>query len=99
MTTGIHLISLLWGLSAAFMGVYAIVQDLNIPLILQPQLFGALCLLSWAQCQFYGAQRPMAVCIGLYIACLCTLAGFQVGVVYAIRVSVCMSVVGLGQMH
>ncbi len=25
------------------------VQDLNIPLILQPQLFGILCLVSWAQ--------------------------------------------------
>ena len=40
---------LLWGLAGAFLGVYVIVQDLNIPLIIQPQLFGSLCLISWAQ--------------------------------------------------
>lgn len=69
------------------MGVYAIVQDLNIPLIVQPQLFGALCLLSWAQCQYYGEHRPLYVCVALYSMCLCMLAGVQVGVVYAVRVS------------
>lgn len=31
------------------MGVYAIVQNINIPLIVQPQLFGALAFLSFAQ--------------------------------------------------
>lgn len=78
------------------MGVYAIVQDLNVPLIVQPQLFGALCLLSWAQCQFYGApRRPLRVCVALYAACLCALAGFQAGVVYAIRVSASWSAVRL----
>ena len=41
--------SFLWGLSGAFLGVYVVVQNLNIPLILQPQLFGILCMISWAQ--------------------------------------------------
>ena len=82
------------------MGVYAIVQDLNVPLILQPQLFGALCLLSWAQCQFYGARRPLHVCVALYVGCLCVLAGFQVGVVYAVRVSAAAPVVtGCEDLH
>lgn len=31
------------------MGVYAIVQNINIPLIVQPQLFGVLSFLSFAQ--------------------------------------------------
>lgn len=30
-------------------GVYNIVQDINIPLIVQPQLFGSLAALSWVQ--------------------------------------------------
>ncbi|KZT64411.1 hypothetical protein DAEQUDRAFT_678586 [Daedalea quercina L-15889] len=77
----------LWGISVAFMGVYAIVQDLNIPLILQPQLFGGLCLASWAQCQYYGAGRPRALCVVLYVGALTALAGFQVGMVYAVRPS------------
>src|ERR1700722_19714930 len=40
---------LMWAISAAFFGVYIIVQRLNIPLILQPQLFAALTITSWAQ--------------------------------------------------
>jgi len=78
---------LLWGISSAFMGVYAIVQDLNVPLILQPQLFGALCLASWVQCQYYGSRRPRGVCVAIYGAALAMLAGFQVGMVYAVRPS------------
>ncbi|KAF8677591.1 PQ loop repeat protein [Rhizoctonia solani] len=39
----------IWALSAWFLGVYAIVQNISIPIILQPQLFGALAALSWIQ--------------------------------------------------
>lgn len=39
----------LWGLSGPFLGVYVIVQNLNIPLILQPHFFATLCFVSWAQ--------------------------------------------------
>jgi hypothetical protein len=40
------------------MGAYAIAQGLNTPLVLQPQLFGALCLGAWAQCLYYGPRAP-----------------------------------------
>jgi len=43
------IIRLLWALSAPFLGVYVIVQNLNIPLILQPQLFCTFALISWGQ--------------------------------------------------
>lgn len=39
----------LWGISGPFLGVYTVVQNLNIPLIIQPHLFAFLCLTSWAQ--------------------------------------------------
>ncbi|KZT09864.1 uncharacterized protein LAESUDRAFT_722014 [Laetiporus sulphureus 93-53] len=77
----------LWGVSGVPMGVYAIVQNLNIPLILQPQLFGILCFAAWAQCQYYGHKRSLSACIIMYITCLVALAGFQVGMVYAVRPS------------
>ncbi|KAI0343012.1 PQ-loop-domain-containing protein [Trametopsis cervina] len=51
---------LLWGLAGAPLGVYVIVQDLNIPLIIQPQAFAALSILSWAQCQYYGRGCSLA---------------------------------------
>lgn len=40
---------LIWGVSQVFVGSYAITENLNIPLIIQPQLFGFLSLVSWGQ--------------------------------------------------
>ncbi|KAJ3568530.1 hypothetical protein NP233_g5646 [Leucocoprinus birnbaumii] len=58
---------LIWGISSAFLGVYAILQDFNIPLKIQPQLFGFLALVSWGQCLYYDPTRqnkkPMSFCI------------------------------------
>lgn len=48
----------MWGLAALPLGVYAIVQNLNIPLILQPQLFALLSLISWAQASLKLRQTP-----------------------------------------
>lgn len=45
----LDLYSLMWSVSAWFLGVYAIVQDLNIPIIVQQQIFSFLTLASWAQ--------------------------------------------------
>ncbi|KZT03515.1 uncharacterized protein LAESUDRAFT_704493 [Laetiporus sulphureus 93-53] len=78
---------LFWGVASAPLGVYAIVQDLNIPLILQPQLFGALCFAPWLQCQYYGRKRSLRTCLLLYAACTITMVGFELGMVYAVRPS------------
>lgn len=58
---------LVWGLSGAFLGVYVIVQDLNIPLIVQPQSFGVLSLFSWAQVSTL--SRLPCVCANACYAC------------------------------
>ena len=47
--TRLHALRLLWGISCVFLGVYAIVQNLNVPLIVQPQIMSALSYVSWAQ--------------------------------------------------
>ena len=49
MSGGLTSTSFLWGISGPFLGVYVVVQNLNIPLILQPQIFAFLCAVSWAQ--------------------------------------------------
>ncbi len=47
---------LLWGISGTFFGIYSIVQNLNLPLIVQPQLLAVLSYLSWAQvCSIYSS--------------------------------------------
>jgi uncharacterized protein with PQ loop repeat len=44
----------LWALCGVPFGVYAVVQNFNIPIQIQPQCFCALCLFSWGQCLRYG---------------------------------------------
>ncbi|OCH96321.1 hypothetical protein OBBRIDRAFT_787400 [Obba rivulosa] len=77
----------MWGVSGVFLGVYAIVQDLNIPLIVQPQLFASLSFVSWAQCQYYGKQRSRAAVITMWIFVMTLSAGFEAGMIYAVRPS------------
>lgn len=61
----------LWAISAVPFGVYAIVQNFNIPIQIQPQVFCALALVSWAQVLIYNNQWPtwkaslMAASIGI----------------------------------
>jgi hypothetical protein len=45
---------LLWTLSALFLGVYNILQNINVALIVQPQSFGVLGAACWVQCLYYG---------------------------------------------
>ncbi|KAI9444486.1 hypothetical protein H4582DRAFT_2178327 [Lactarius indigo] len=54
---------LMWSMAALPLGIYVIVQDLNIPLIVQPQLFALFTLLSWIQCMYYGRGRSRAWCV------------------------------------
>jgi hypothetical protein len=65
---------LLWAISGAFLGVYAVVQNLNIPLIVQPQLFTSLTLVSWGQvCMHF--PRFFAPCYLRFIPTQCQYYG------------------------
>ncbi|KAJ7667085.1 PQ loop repeat-domain-containing protein [Mycena rosella] len=78
---------LCWGLAGGFFGVYAVVQDLNIPLILQPEIFAFLCLVSWGQCQYYSSTRPKYISFIIAVITIALLGGFEAGMVFAIRPS------------
>jgi len=47
------LMMFLWAASAVPFGVYTVVQNFNIPLQIQPQIFCALSLVSWTQTLIY----------------------------------------------
>ncbi|RAL02074.1 PQ-loop repeat-containing protein [Aspergillus ibericus CBS 121593] len=47
------LMMLLWASCAVPMGAYMILQEVNIPLQIQPQIFGFFSLLSWGQIMYY----------------------------------------------
>ncbi|KAI0075326.1 PQ-loop-domain-containing protein, partial [Panus rudis PR-1116 ss-1] len=77
----------MWAAAGPFLGVYSIVQNLNVPLIVQPQLFGVLCLISWVQCQYYGRKRSKTTSVVLFFVVLAIFGGFEAGMVFAIRPS------------
>ncbi|KAI0741628.1 PQ loop repeat-domain-containing protein [Daedaleopsis nitida] len=78
---------LTWGIAGSFLGVYSVVQGLSIPLILQPQLFGILCLVSWAQWQYYGNGRSRVAAIAMFVGAVALFAGFEVGMIFAVKPS------------
>ncbi|KAN0089397.1 PQ-loop domain containing protein [Hyaloscypha variabilis] len=48
----------LWAVCAVPFGAYSIAQNFNIPIQVQPQVFGTLCLVSWAQTLIYHDRWP-----------------------------------------
>ncbi|THU86248.1 hypothetical protein K435DRAFT_370325 [Dendrothele bispora CBS 962.96] len=76
---------LLWGIAAAFLGTYNVIQDLNIPLIVQPQIFGTLSFISWGQCQFYGRKRSLQLSFLYFLLIMAIAAAFETGMVFAVR--------------
>ncbi|KAJ6578534.1 PQ loop repeat-domain-containing protein [Mycena capillaripes] len=76
---------LLWGIAAGFLGAYAILLDLNVPLILQPQLFGFFSLLSWGQCQYYAQKRSTRTAAALTAGAMLVVGAFEVVMVFALR--------------
>ncbi|KAH9973583.1 PQ loop repeat-domain-containing protein [Lactifluus volemus] len=77
----------LWGIAALPLGVYVIVQDLNIPLIVQPQLFGLFSLLSWGQCLYYGTAHSRTWCTAVLGCTLALWGALEVAFVFALRPS------------
>ena len=55
-------LSLLWAISGPLLGTYSIVKNLNVPLIVQPQVFSALTLCSWAQ-----VNQQLLTCFTLWL--------------------------------
>ncbi|KAG8917486.1 hypothetical protein FRC01_002424 [Tulasnella sp. 417] len=75
----------LWAFSGLFLGVYVVVKNINIPLILQPQLFTALAALSWAQCLYYGAKKTKLFTVLSYLTFMSLFGGIQTGLVFAFK--------------
>ncbi|CAA9957154.1 PQ loop repeat protein [Pyrenophora teres f. maculata] len=76
---------LLWSISGVPFGVYAIVQQFNIPLIVQPQCFCVLCGVSWVQCLIYGRKWRTWTATLLLLGLICLFAGIEAGLVFALR--------------
>ncbi|KAF7977612.1 hypothetical protein HWV62_3230 [Athelia sp. TMB] len=92
---------LLWAIAAPFLGAYTIVQDLNTPLIVQPQIFCALSLISWGQVRappiariaadrvvqvrYYGHKHSKLAATTMTLGLAALLGGLEVGIVFGIK--------------
>ena len=65
-------VSFAWGISGALRGIYVIVQNLNIPLILQPHILVFLDAISWAQVIALPCQENF--CLAEAISSVCFMA-------------------------
>jgi uncharacterized protein with PQ loop repeat len=65
---------LIWAFSAVPFGIYMILQRVNIPLQIQPQLFGFLTLISWGQVLLYSHNYSLVKVI-MVVAGACLLCG------------------------
>ncbi|KAI9862000.1 MAG: hypothetical protein M1824_001744 [Vezdaea acicularis] len=85
-TTGLPLLMLtLWAICAPPFGVYNIVQNFNLPLQIQPQIFGFVCLITWAQVLIYSHKWPTWKAVVAVIAMVVCFAGFQLLFVFTLR--------------
>ena len=79
---------LLWAACGPPFGIYVIVQDFNIPVQVQPQIFTALSLVAWSQTLVYGKgwSAWKAMFAGAGLAAL--LGGIEVLLVFLLRVCI-----------
>jgi len=71
----------LWAVAAVFLGIYNLSRDINLPLIVQPQIFGFLSVLSWVQCLYYSQKRSLRFCLFMLTLYCLIGGGFEAGMV------------------
>ncbi|KAK0628698.1 hypothetical protein B0T17DRAFT_588746 [Bombardia bombarda] len=75
----------LWALCGVPFGTYAIAQNFNIPLQVQPQAFMCLCLISWAQTLIYHNKWPTWKASILALATALIFAGAETALILTLR--------------
>ncbi|KAK5814293.1 hypothetical protein F5H01DRAFT_22712 [Linnemannia elongata] len=86
----------IWTLCALGFGSYGVVEELSIPLIIQPQIFGVLSTVCYLQCLYYGErtrgwwgpERGLKRIGWAAVGGLVAMVGVQVGAVYATRAGI-----------
>ncbi|PPQ62907.1 hypothetical protein CVT24_006305 [Panaeolus cyanescens] len=76
---------LIWGFATVFMGAYTFLQRINVPLMLQPQLFGFLSLLCWGQCQYYDLGHSRIKSFILTFLCMSAIGLLEFLLVFFLR--------------
>lgn len=77
----------LWALCGVPFGVYTVVQNFNIPIQVQPQVFMVLCLVSWAQTLIYQNKWRVWTTTLLAVSIGAVFGGVEAALILTIQVS------------
>ncbi|KAE8354818.1 PQ loop repeat protein [Aspergillus coremiiformis] len=80
------LMMLLWASCAVPMGAYLILQEVNIPLQIQPQIFGFFSLVSWGQILYYNHKFSRAKATLLVLGVSVLFGGIEVLLILTLRI-------------
>ncbi|RWA14429.1 hypothetical protein EKO27_g648 [Xylaria grammica] len=75
----------LWAISGVPFGIYAIVQNFNIPIQVQPQVFMLLCLVNWGQTLLYAHKWPVWKVLVVTTGTAAIFAGVEAALILTIR--------------
>ncbi|KAI3340153.1 PQ loop repeat-domain-containing protein [Ustulina deusta] len=75
----------LWAISGVPFGIYAVVQNFNIPIQVQPQAFMLLCLINWGQILLYSHKWALWKVLVVTIGTAAIFAGVETALILTIR--------------
>ncbi|KAI0399076.1 PQ loop repeat-domain-containing protein [Xylaria palmicola] len=75
----------LWALCGVPFGIYAVVQNFNIPIQIQPQIFMFLCLVNWGQILLYSHKWPLWKVMAGTTATAAIFAGVEAALILTLR--------------
>ncbi|GAA5964795.1 hypothetical protein JCM3765_002558 [Sporobolomyces pararoseus] len=85
-TEGLHVaLYSTWCLSGIFLGIYAILEDINIPIEIQPHAYGSLCAVIFCQMIYFDRKWSLRNTILLFMAYCIIGGGFEVGMYFAAK--------------
>ncbi|GAA5853079.1 hypothetical protein JCM5353_007364 [Sporobolomyces roseus] len=85
-TEGLHVaLYTTWLFSGLFLGIYAILENINIPIILQPHCYGSLCAFIFCQMVYFDRKWSLKNTILLFVGYCIVGGGFEVGMYFAAK--------------
>ncbi|GAA5975833.1 hypothetical protein JCM5350_000748 [Sporobolomyces pararoseus] len=85
-TEGLHVaLYTTWCFSGIFLGIYAILEDINIPIIVQPHCYGGLCAIIFCQMVYFDRKWSLRNTVLLFLAYCAVGGGFEVGMYFAAK--------------
>ncbi|KAK9245794.1 PQ loop repeat-domain-containing protein [Lipomyces tetrasporus] len=80
-----QLMLLLWAFAGVLFGMYFLIQRPNVPLMIQPEVFTFLSLVTWAQCLYYGSRFSFIKTLVIVSLTGAFSAGLQVAVIISLQ--------------